>query len=216
MSQLKGDDIVLYTYEDLEPIACEESCILNIISNEIITTTRGSGRSINREYGSYDWNIQCNGVVGAIEFGKTNPLLFNDNVISGKKIIIKLAVGDWFYFGIGIITSCTLTGTSGEFGKFDVTISGDGELLRTGNLINTENEPNVLYDVIPENEEDYIYTSSNLINANVIMVFYKDANTYGFMQADPYYSFDDDTGTITFDFDVFIAPFEIKIFYVPG
>ena len=214
MSQLKGDDIVLYTYEDLNPIACEESCILNIVSNEIITTTRGSGRATNREYGSYDWNVQCNGIVGALEFGKTSPLLFNDNMITGKKIIIKIAVREWFYFGIGIITSCTLTGTTGEFGKFDVTISGDGELLRTGNLINEENEPKVLYDVIPE--DGYVYTNANLINVNIVMIFYKDTDTNGFVQMDPVdYGFDDETGIVTFDDDVFIAPFEVKIFYVP-
>ncbi len=29
MAQLKGDDLVLYAYEDLEPIGCEDSFILN-------------------------------------------------------------------------------------------------------------------------------------------------------------------------------------------
>ncbi len=80
MAQYKGDDLVLYTYEDLEPIGCEDSFVLNITSNEIITTTKGSGRATNREYGSYDWNVQCTGVITLNEAGKASPLHFNDNI----------------------------------------------------------------------------------------------------------------------------------------
>lgn len=215
MSQLKGDDIVLYAYEDLNPIACEESCIINFTANEIITTTKGSGRATNREYGSYDWNIQCNGIVGALQFGKTNPLLFNDNIITGKKIVVKVGVREWFYFGMGVITSATLTGTTGEFGKFDVTISGDGELFRTGNLINEENEPQLLYAIV--DDENGVFTDIKLINSSIIIIFYKDSSTNGFIEAPSiYYTFDDETGTITYDTDVVNIPFEIKVFYVPA
>ena len=96
MAQYKGDDLVLYAYEDLEPIGCEDSFILNITAAEIITTTKGSGRATNREYGTYDWNIQCTGVITLNEAGKVTSLHFNDNIIKGKKIALKATVGSEF------------------------------------------------------------------------------------------------------------------------
>jgi hypothetical protein len=215
MSQLKGDDIVLYSYESLNPIGCEESCILNITSNEIITTTKGSGRATNREYGSYDWNIQGNGIVGPLSFFKVNPLKFGDDILTGKKVVVKIGVREWFYFGIGIVTSFTLNGTTGESATYDVTIAGDGELLRTGNLINEENEPKTVYGSLAEDET--VFTYSDLIGATLLIIFYKDSDTNGFQEANSiYYTFDDEAGTVTFDDDVYIAPFEFKIFYVPA
>ena len=167
MAQLKGDDLVLYAYEDLDPIGCEDSFILNITAQEIITTTKGSGRSTNREYGAYDWNIQCTGVITLNEVGKVSSLYFNDNIIKGKKIAVKAMVGTEFYFGIGIITTASSTGTSGEFAKFDVTINGDGALFSTNNLQNNENEPAVL--TVTMSNTDTILSNS-LYNASVLMV----------------------------------------------
>jgi hypothetical protein len=206
MAQLKGDDLVLYAYEDLEPIGCEDSFILNITANEIITTTKGSGRSTNREYGSYDWNIQCTGVITLNESGKVTSLHFNDNIIKGKKVAIKASVGNEFYFGLGIITSSANTGTSGEFAKFDVTISGDGILYSTNGLKNTENEP-ALY--IENLNNDQTIQSALLNNATILMVFsddeFIDPADYSFISA---YG----TGTITFSTTYFNT---IKVYYVP-
>lgn len=215
MAQYKGDDLVLYTYEDLEPIGCEDSFVLNITSNEIITTTKGSGRATNREYGSYDWNVQCTGVITLNEAGKASPLHFNDNIIKGKKVAIKATIGEEFYFGLGIITTATNTGTSGEFAKFDVTIAGDGILYSTNDLKNTESEPTFL-SFTPQN-----YTSALLYNAKLLMLFADDsyvapsANTY---------SFDEDNGSnqgvITFNntYLIFIQATvsKIKVYYVPA
>ena len=102
MATIKGDELILYTFEELEPIGCEDSFILTLTSTEIVTTTKGSGRATNREYGAYDWNIQCTGVITINETGKSNPLFFNDNLIKGKKIAIKASVGSDFYFGMEI------------------------------------------------------------------------------------------------------------------
>ena len=212
MAQLKGDDLVLYAYENLEPIGCEDSFILNITANEIITTTKGSGRATNREYGSYDWNIQCTGVITLNEVGKVTSLHFNDNIIKGKKVAIKASVGDNFYFGLGIITSSSNTGTSGEFAKFDVTISGDGVLYSTDNLKNTENEPTYLS--YSSTSYSLIYSSALLFNANILMVFVDDVyyapDTYEFIPNNGY-----GVGVITFD-TVLTIDKTVKIYYVPA
>lgn len=167
MAQLKGDDLVLYAYEDLEPIGCEDSCIINLTAAEIITTTKGSGRSTNREYGAYDWNIQCTGVITLNEIGKVSSLYFNDNIIKGKKIAVKAMVGSEFYFGIGIVTSSSNTGTSGEFAKFDVTISGDGVLFSTNNLQNNENQPTTLTVTMTNTD---VILRNELYNGKILMV----------------------------------------------
>ncbi|MFO0089879.1 MAG: hypothetical protein ACK518_03675 [bacterium] len=167
MAQLKGDDLVLYAYEDLEPIGCEDSCIINLTAAEIITTTKGSGRSTNREYGAYDWNIQCTGVITLNEIGKVSSLYFNDGIIKGKKIAVKAMVGSEFYFGIGIVTSSSNTGTSGEFAKFDVTISGDGVLFSTNNLQNNENQPTTLTVTMTNTD---VILRNELYNGKILMV----------------------------------------------
>ncbi|MCE2706918.1 MAG: hypothetical protein LW807_07565 [Proteobacteria bacterium] len=211
MAQLKGDDLVLYAYENLEPIGCEDSFILNITANEIITTTKGSGRSTNREYGSYDWNIQCTGVITLNESGKVTSLHFNDNIIKGKKIAIKASVGDEFYFGIGIITNSANTGTSGEFAKFDVTIAGDGILYSTNNLKNTENEPTYLS--YSSSSYAISYSSPLLLNATLLMVFVDDVyyapDTYEFISNTGY-----GYGVITFD-SALSSGKTVKLYYIP-
>jgi hypothetical protein len=211
MAQIKGDDLVLYAYEDLEPIGCEDSFILNITANEIITTTRGSGRATNREYGSYDWNIQCTGVITLNESGKVTSLHFNDNIIKGKKIAIKASVGDEFYFGIGIITNSANTGTSGEFAKFDVTIAGDGILYSTNNLKNTENEPTYLS--YSSSSYAISYSSPLLLNATLLMVFVDDVyyapDTYEFISNTGY-----GYGVITFD-SALSSGKTVKLYYIP-
>lgn len=213
MSEFKGEEIILYAYEDLNPIGCEETCILTVTANEIITTTKGSGRATNREYGGYDWNVQSNGILGARNFFKTDPSKFADDIVVGRKIVVKIAVRDSFYFGIGIITSCTITGTSGEFAKYDITISGDGELMVTGDLINDVNEPKIIQVIV--DDEDGEYVDTNLIDAKIIAIFYKNQSNEFWRQMNTIdYTFDDDTGTINIDEDVIGLPAEIKIFYV--
>lgn len=212
MAQYKGDDLVLYAYKDLEPIGCEDSFILNITANEIITTTKGSGRATNREYGSYDWNIQCTGVITLNEAGKSSPLHFNDNIVKGKKIAVKATIGEEFYFGIGIITTASNTGASGEFAKFDVTIAADGPLYSTNNLKNTEKEPtylsysSTLYSIT--------YSSPDLLNATVLMVFVDDV-----YYAPDSYEFTPNTGygygLIVFDTALGSGK-TVKIYYVPA
>jgi hypothetical protein len=211
MAQYKGDDLILYAYEDLEPIGCEDSFILNITSAEIITTTKGSGRATNREYGIYDWNIQCTGVITLNESGKVTSLHFNDNIIKGKKIAIKATVGTEFYFGIGVITTASNTGTSGEFAKFDVTIAGDGPLYSTNALKNTENEPTYLS--YSSTSYSITFSSALLLDATLLMVFVDDVyyapDTYEFISNNGY-----GLGIITFD-TVLASDKTVKIYYVP-
>jgi hypothetical protein len=212
MAQYKGDDLILYAYEDLEPIGCEDSFILNITSAEIITTTKGSGRATNREYGIYDWNIQCTGVITLNESGKVTSLHFNDNIIKGKKIAIKATVGTEFYFGIGVITTASNTGTSGEFAKFDVTIAGDGPLYSTNALKNTENEPTYLS--YSSTSYSITFSSALLLDATLLMVFvdgvYYAPDSYEFI-ADSGYGY----GVITFDTALDEGK-TVKLYYVPA
>jgi len=196
MANLNGNELVLYAYENLEPIGCEETFTLNLTSTEIITTTKGSGRATNREYGAYDWNIQAAGVITIGEVSKTNPLHFNDNLIKGKKVAVKAVYGADFYFGIGIVTSATNTGTSGELAKYDVTITADGPLYSTNDLKNTENEPDI-YEFSSTSYPTSI-SSFDLFGVSLLMVFVGDEyyapDTYEFI-ADNGYGF----GVITFD-----------------
>lgn len=212
MAQFRGDDLVLYAYGDLEPIGCEDSFILTITANEIITTTKGSGRATNREYGSYDWTIQCTGVITLNEPNRVTSLHFNDNIIKGKKIAIKATVGSDFYFGIGIITSAANTATSGEFAKFDVTIAADGPLLSTNALKNTENAPTYL--TYSSTTYSINYTSPDFLNASILMVFVDDVyyapDTYEFTPNTGY-----GYGSITFDSAISSGK-TVKIYYIPG
>jgi hypothetical protein len=212
MANLKGNELVLYAYQDLYAIGCEETFVLNIISNEIITTTKGSGRSTNREYGSYDWNIQANGVISVGESLRVNPLHFNDNLIKGKKVAVKAQYGANFYFGIGIVTSITNTGTSGEFSKYDITISGDGPLYSTDGLKNTENEPDILEYL--SNTYSITFSSPLLVDATILMVFVDDQyyppDTYEFIENNGY-----GFGVITFD-TALPNNKTVRIYYVPG
>lgn len=212
MATIKGDELILYTFEDLEPIGCEDSFILTLTSTEIITTTKGSGRATNREYGAYDWSIQSTGVITINESGKSNPLFFNDNIIKGKKVAIKASVGSDFYFGLGIIASASNTGTSGEFAKFDVTISADGPLYSTSGLQNTENEPTYLS--YSSSLYSISYSSALLLNSTLLMVFVDDVyyapDTYEFISNNGY-----GLGVITFD-TALSSGKTIRIYYVPA
>lgn len=212
MATIKGDELILYTFEDLEPIGCEDSFILTLTTTEIITTTKGSGRATNREYGAYDWSIQSTGVITINETGKSNPLFFNDNLIKGKKVAIKASVGSDFYFGMGIVASASNTGTSGEFAKFDVTISADGPLYSTSGLQNTENEPTYLS--YSSSLYSISYSSASLLNSTLLMVFVDDVyyapDTYEFISNNGY-----GLGVITFD-TALSSGKTIRIYYVPA
>jgi hypothetical protein len=211
MANLNGNELVLYSYKDLEPIGCEESFTLNLTSTEIITTTKGSGRSTNREYGAYDWNIQAAGVITVGEEGKTNPLHFNDNLIKGKKVAVKAVYGGDFYFGIGIVTSATNTGTSGDLAKYDVTITADGPLYSTNNLKNTENEPYIFE--YSSTTYPTSFSSISLLGATLLIVFVGDVyyapDTYEFIADNGYGS-----GVITFDTTLPIGK-TVRLFVVP-
>lgn len=212
MAQLKGDDLVLYSYTDLEPIGCEDSFVLNITTTEIITTTKGSGRSTNREYGTYDWNIQCTGVITINEPNKVSSLHLNDNIIQGKKVVIKASVGNEFYFGLGIVLNSTNTASSGEFAKFDITIAGDGPLFSTNNLKNTEKEPTYLS--YSSSTSAITFSSAKLLNANLLMIFvdnvYYAPDTYEFTPNTGY-----GYGLIVFD-TALPSGKTVRVYYVPA
>ena len=121
----------MYTGDGLRALGCEESCTLTLTSEEIITTTKGSGGFTNREIGVKDWSVQSSGVLSinsAFDGSGTNldPLEFVAYQLQGKKVVVKLLFTDgtiskWL-IGNGIVVSATYAGQAGDFTTFDVLI----------------------------------------------------------------------------------------------
>jgi hypothetical protein len=119
--------------------------------------------------------------------------------------------GGDFYFGIGIVTSATNTGTSGDLAKYDVIITADGPLYSTNGLKNTENEPYIIEyssTLYPTS-----FSSIRLLDATLLMVFVNDEyyapDTYEFIADNGYGS-----GVITFDTTLPIGK-TVRLFVVP-
>lgn len=144
MSTVKGSQFTLYTGDGLRVIGCEESCTLSVVSEEIITTTKGSGNFTNREPGRNDWIIQSNGVlfINSIFDGSgstLDPLEFIAYQLQGKKVVAKMRITDgaiskWL-IGNGVIVQAEYTGPAEGFATFNITIKADGKLFTTSNLV---------------------------------------------------------------------------------
>jgi predicted secreted protein len=178
MSAIAGEELILYLFNEMEPIVCDESFTLNITANEIITTTKGSGRSTNREYGSYDWNIQCTGVMlKSVLATQTDPRILGDVAMQGRKVIVKANIRSDYFFGIGIITSISYIGQASEMAKFDLSISGDGILYKTALLKMPESITEPQYIVFTKTgapTNPTVFSSPLLLNKNAIIVFLND------------------------------------------
>jgi hypothetical protein len=141
MSQvIKGRELEIFTGDGIRAIGCSSACTLTLTTNEIVTTSLGSGAATNREYGGYDWSLSSNGVlVIQDEFdgtGKLDPLEFAAYILQGIKVAVKFQITDEkYYFGTGIIKSASYQGQADNFALFTVEILADGDLTPTSNLV---------------------------------------------------------------------------------
>ena len=199
MSQvIKGRDLEVYTGDGIRAIGCSSACTLTLTTNEIVTTSLGSGAATNREYGGYDWSVSSNGVlVIQDEFdgtGNLDPLEFAAYILQGIKVAVKFQITDEkYYFGTGIIKSASYQGQADNFALFTVEILADGDLTPTSNLVSpltgTYSNINMINVFLFGVDE---YQNDLLIGATITAMY---LNGLPYEEA---YTFNDTTGTIDF------------------
>ena len=199
MSQvIKGRDLTILTGNGIREIGCFTSCTLTTVTNEIITTSLGSGAATNREYGGYDWNVSSTGVlVIQDEFGgegNLDPLEFQAYALQGIKVGVKIEITeDKYYFGTGIIKSVSYQGQVDNFALYTVEIAADGELSATENLRSTlpGTYSNIdMINVFLFGVDEY---QNDLLIGATITAMYLNGVLY-----EEAYTFNDTTGTIDF------------------
>ena len=199
MSQvIKGRDLEIYTGDGIRAIGCSSACTLTLTTNEIVTTSLGSGAATNREYGGYDWSLSSNGVlVIQDEFdgtGKLDPLEFAAYILQGIKVAVKFQITDEkYYFGTGIIKSASYQGQADNFALFTVEILADGELTPTSNLVSplTGTYSNInMINVFLFGVDEY---QNDLLIGATITAMYLNGLLY-----EESYTFNGTTGTIDF------------------
>ncbi len=193
MSTVTGSNFTMYTGDGLRALGCEESCTLTLTSEEIITTTKGSGGFTNREIGVKDWSVQSSGVLSinsSFDGSGSNldPLEFIAYQLQGKKVVVKLLFTDgtiskWL-IGNGIVVSATYAGPAGQYSTYDVLIKADGKLFASDNMISRDS-----YD----GPSTYIYTATGtadgfsaatLDDANVIYFIHRSNTNHTYLTAD--------------------------------
>ncbi len=199
MSQvIKGRELELFTGDGIRAIGCASDCTLTLTTNEIITTSLGSGAATNREYGGYDWSVSSSGVLVIQDAfdgtGKLDPLEFAAYILQGIKVAIKFQITDEkYYFGTGIIKSASYQGQADNFALFTVEILADGDLTPTTNLVSplTGTYSNIdMINVFVEFIDEY--QNDLLIGATITAIYLNGI----LLEGD--YTFDDVTGTISF------------------
>jgi hypothetical protein len=199
MSQvIKGRDLEIFTGDGIRAIGCSSACTLTLTTNEIVTTSLGSGAATNREYGGYDWSLSSSGVlVIQDEFdgtGKLDPLEFAAYILQGIKVAVKFQITDEkYYFGTGIIKSASYQGQADNFALFTVEILADGELTPTSNLVSplTGSYSNInMINVFLFGVDEY---QNDLLIGATITAMYLNGLLY-----EEAYTFNDTTGTIDF------------------
>jgi hypothetical protein len=199
MSQvIKGRELEIYTGDGIRAIGCSSACTLTLTTNEIVTTSLGSGAATNREYGGYDWSLSSNGVlVIQDEFdgtGKLDPLEFAAYILQGIKVAVKFQITDEkYYFGTGIIKSASYQGQADNFALFTVEILADGDLTPTSNLVSplTGSYSNInMINVFLFGVDEY---QNDLLIGATITAMYLNGLLY-----EESYTFNDTTGTIDF------------------
>ena len=136
-----GKDLLIYTsqYGTPNPIGCDVACTIILNAAEIITTTKGSGRSTNRELGVYDWQITSNNVL--FESGSVITAgNFIDPIRTGTKVFIKASLDGTHQgsiFGRGVVTNLEITGQVEGYITAIVTIKADGQLYLPSDLQGT-------------------------------------------------------------------------------
>lgn len=172
MSYVLGSNFTLYSGDGLRALGCEESCTLRITTEDIITTTKGSGNATNRVDGRYDWSVTSNGVVSinaVFDGSGTNldPTEFMAYQLQGNKVVVKFLFTDGttskWVIGTGVVTSSTYAGSAGDFMTYDIEIKGDGKLYTSQSLVS-----NVYYD----GPTTYIYTATGSVLGFVVPSLY--------------------------------------------
>jgi hypothetical protein len=199
MSQvIKGRDLEIFTGDGIRAIGCSSACTLTLTTNEIVTTSLGSGAATNREYGGYDWSVSSNGVLVIQDAfdgtGKLDPLEFAAYILQGIKVAVKFQITDEkYYFGTGIIKSASYQGQADNFALFTVEILADGDLTPTSNLVSplTGSYSNIdMINVFLFGVDEY---QNDLLIGATITAMYLNGLLY-----EEAYTFNDTTGTIDF------------------
>lgn len=157
MAVVLGKNFTVYLGDSMNTIGCEDSCTVNVTAEEIITTTKGSGRGTNREYGRYDATLTATGVVfpyasesAAASAGKQDITFAHSYILQAKKVcakyqltdgsVTKYAIANW------IVRSITFTGAAEGAMTFDLELALDGKIYETSNMISgaTYDGPSIL------------------------------------------------------------------------
>jgi len=142
MGVVVGNNLTIYAGDNMNVIGCEDTCTITVTAEEIITTTKGSGRGTNREYGRYDATLSATGVIfiyeseaAAAADSKHDPTYFHSYLKQGKKVAAKYQITDGTIIkdvtASWIVRSCTFAGSAGDFAMFDIQLALDGELTET-------------------------------------------------------------------------------------
>lgn len=145
MAVVLGKNFTVYLGDSMNTIGCEDSCTVNVTSAEVITTTKGSGRGTNREYGSYDATLNATGVVfpyesesAAASASKTDVTFLHSYIIQAKKVCAKYQLTDGsvtkYVIANWIVRSITFTGAAEGAMTFDLELALDGQLYESSNM----------------------------------------------------------------------------------
>ena len=199
-----GKDFIIYTtiYPSgdvvtniqWQPIGCGTTCTLSMTAEELITTTKGSGRATNRETGRTDWQITSSEVVIGGNVAEA-PFMI-DPLRKGSKIIIKGAIDGYAgnFFGQAVITAIEFTGAAEGFLTANVTIKADGPLYLPPDLETGWDQPGYFEKLTTGTTTTL--TDAALFQKTIAFIVVDDRVDAGF-------TFDNDNGSsqgvITFD-----------------
>jgi len=185
MAAVTGNNIQLLINDAGEYIVgCEDSFTLSYTSEEIITTTVGSGTGTNREYGRNDWQIDTTGVIfiyasesDATAASKVDPTFFISRVKKRKKVAIKCQLTDGsitkYFVGVGIITNIQYAGQAGNMATFAITIKADGELYESSNAISGDTYDGAQWYTYTATGTAASFTATELVNADKVYFIVK-------------------------------------------
>jgi hypothetical protein len=145
MSVVLGKNFTVYLGDSMNTIGCEDNCTVTVTAAEIITTTKGSGRGTNREYGAYDAVLTSTGVVfpydsesAAASAGKTDVTFLHSYITQAKKVCAKYQLTDGlttkYVIANWIVRTLTFTGAAEGAMTFDVELALDGQLYESSNI----------------------------------------------------------------------------------
>lgn len=217
-----GNNLTIYAGDGLNVIGCEDSCIVTVTAEEIITTTKGSGRGTNREYGRYDATLSSTGVIfiyasefDAASAGRQDPTFFHSHIIQGKKVVAQYKITDGtitkYVSATWMVKSVSFTGNTGEFATYNVELALDGKLTESTNMTSVYSfiPPEVLSITVFIDEfrvdapgemtsAETTYTNA-LMSSTVTPIVFADGVKIPIISGSGrYYTYDGGTKTITF------------------